>query len=79
MIGRGDFLRMGAGAAMGLGGASVHATNTTPPARIRRYVRLGRTELQIFDISFGSSSASDPALVRHALARGVNYFDTAES
>ncbi len=79
MIDRRDFLRMGAGAAMGLGGASAHPRSTTPPARIQRYVRLGRTELQISDISFGSSSSSDPALVRHALARGVNYFDTAES
>ena len=33
----------------------------------------------ISDISFGSASSSDPDLVRHALERGVNYFDTAES
>ena len=47
--------------------------------RIRRYVRLGRTDLKVSDISFGSASSSDPALVRHAFERGVNYFDSAES
>jgi len=40
---------------------------------------LGRTDLKVSDISFGSASSADPALVTHALARGVNYFDTAES
>jgi uncharacterized protein len=42
-------------------------------------VRLGKTDLKISDISFGSASSSDPALVRHAFDRGVNYFDSAES
>ena len=79
MIDRRDFLRLGAGAALGLGSASVHTEKAPRPPRIRRHVRLGRTELRISDISFGSSSSSDPALVRYALERGVNYFDTAES
>jgi len=49
------------------------------PPRIRRKVRLGRTGLEISDISFGGSSlAGDEALVRHALDRGITYFDTAE-
>lgn len=77
IIDRREFLRLGTGAALGLAG--VQAVADTPPPAIRRYVRLGRTELKISDISFGSSSSSDPALVRHALARGINYFDTAES
>ena len=47
--------------------------------RIRRYVTLARTGLQVSDISFGSSRLSDPDLVRYALDRGVNFFDTAES
>ena len=75
MVDRRDFLRIGTGAALGLG---VGGKARAAPA-IRRYVRLGRTELKMSDISFGSSSMSDPAVVRHALARGINYFDTAES
>jgi predicted aldo/keto reductase-like oxidoreductase len=46
---------------------------------IRERRRLGRTGLEIADIAYGSSRTSDPAVVRHALARGINYFDTAES
>lgn len=76
MVDRREFLRLGAGAALGL--AAVTARAQSDPG-IRRYVRLGRTELKMSDISFGSSSMSDPAVVRHALARGINYFDTAES
>ncbi len=46
--------------------------------RIRSLRRLGRTELQISDISYGSSRTSNPKVVRYVLSRGVNYFDTAE-
>lgn len=73
---RREFFRLGGGAALGM--AARIGVGAEPPA-IRRYVRLGRTELKISDISFGSASSSDPELVRHALARGINYFDTAES
>jgi predicted aldo/keto reductase-like oxidoreductase len=46
----------------------------------RRRVRLGQTGLELPDIGFGSSSLSgDDALVAHALARGITWFDTAES
>ncbi len=79
MVDRRNFLRMGAGAAIGLSGTAQRPATAARPARIRRYVRLGRTELTISDISFGSSSSADSALVRYALERGVNYFDTAES
>ncbi len=79
MVDRRDFLRMGAAAALGLGGAVPPAVNAASPPHIQRRVRLGRTDLHVSDISFGSSSSSDPNLVRHALGRGVNYFDTAES
>jgi predicted aldo/keto reductase-like oxidoreductase len=50
------------------------------PTRVRRRVPLGKTGLELPDIGFGSSSLSgDDALVAHALARGITYFDTAES
>lgn len=65
----------GAGIASGLGGG----VQAAEAPRIRRLVPLGRTGLEVSDISFGSSRLSDPALVRHAFERGVTYFDTAES
>ncbi len=76
MVDRRDFLRLGAGTALGLA-ASPALAQSDP--RIRSYKTLGRTGLKISDISFGSASMSDPVVVRHALARGINYFDTAES
>jgi hypothetical protein len=80
MVDRREFLCIGAGAALSLAGLEASAQPAPPAgAAIRRYARLGRTGLKISDISFGSSSSSDPALVRHALERGINYFDTAES
>jgi len=79
MTDRRRFLQLGAGAAAGLVGLDALAQSASRPPSIQRYVRLGRTGLKVSDISFGSASSSDPALVRHALDRGVNYFDTAES
>lgn len=78
MVDRRDFLRLSAGAALGLTGVA-RSEQDVPGGRVRRYVPLGRTGLKVSDISFGSSSSSDPALVRYALERGVNLFDTAES
>jgi hypothetical protein len=73
---RRDLLALGAGTLAGMPAAA----NPQPPAaapRVRRQVRLGRTGLMVSDISFGSASTTDPAVVRHAFERGVNYFDTA--
>jgi predicted aldo/keto reductase-like oxidoreductase len=78
MLDRRDFLKLGAGSALGLAAHPASAQQPSAPA-IRQYRTLGRTGLRISDISFGSASMSDPAVVRHALARGINYFDTAES
>jgi hypothetical protein len=47
---------------------------------IRHYKRLGSTDIEISDISFGGSRLHhDVALIQHAFDHGVNYFDTAES
>jgi hypothetical protein len=54
------------------------ATASSLPA-VQHYATLGRTGLSVSDISFGSSRTKDPLVVRHALERGINYFDTAES
>jgi hypothetical protein len=79
-IDRRTFLRGGA-AGLGMLALAPAAEAAAPePPQVRRRVRLGRTGLAIPDIGFGSSSLSgDESLVRHALARGITYFDTAES
>lgn len=45
-------------------------------SRVRSLRPLGRTGFAMSDISFGCANLSDPALVRTAIERGVNYFDT---
>lgn len=78
---RREFLGRSAAAGLGLGLAPFpgRAEESTDGPRVRRSVRLGRTGLQVPDIGFGSSRLSgDEGLVRHALERGVRYFDTAE-
>ena len=45
-------------------------------SHVRSYRRLGRTGFQMSDISFGTSALSDPNVVKRALERGINYFDT---
>ncbi|MFT7685929.1 MAG: putative aldo/keto reductase-like oxidoreductase [Candidatus Azotimanducaceae bacterium] len=56
------------------------ASSNTNQQQIK-YVRLGRTELKMSDISFGSSQlqTGQEYLVQHALEQGINYFDTADS
>ena len=76
---RRKFLGVGAGFTAGLAGLGPGAVRAAEAPPIRRYVTLGGTGLEVSDISFGSSRSSDPRLVRHAMARGVTYFDTAES
>lgn len=50
------------------------------PVKIQQYKSLGSTDMRISDISFGASQLrQEPELVSHALDRGINYFDTAES
>ena len=79
-IGRRDVLRLGAVSGV-IPIVSVAAGQEAPAAgEVGRYVRLGRTELEISDISFGSSRLrrGDEHLIHHALDRGINYFDTAD-
>ena len=79
-IGRRDVLRLGAVSSV-IPIASVAAVQESPPVgEVRRYVRLGRTELEISDVSFGSSRLrrGGERLIHHALDKGINYFDTAD-
>jgi predicted aldo/keto reductase-like oxidoreductase len=83
MLDRRELLRRGL--ALGLAPALLPLAGRAEPAvseppRVRRRVPLGKTGLELPDIGFGSSSLSgDDSLVQHALARGITYFDTAES
>jgi predicted aldo/keto reductase-like oxidoreductase len=78
---RREFLRRGAAAGLGLSLAPLArawAVPGTEAPRVRRKVKLGSTGLEIPDIGFGSSRlAGDEDLVRYALDRGIDYFDTA--
>lgn len=68
-------------ASIGLAQASSQKQDTAnSAAEVRSYRRLGRTDLKISDISFGSSRlrTGEEHLIHHALDRGVNYIDSAE-
>ena len=45
-------------------------------ARVRSYRPLGRTGMQMSDISFGCAGLDNADVVRRAIDRGINYFDT---
>ncbi len=76
---RRSFLKFSAAAA---GVASLPAASATAASikpRIQHYVPLGRTGIEVSDVSFGGSRLNDASLVSYAYDRGVTYFDTAES
>ena len=83
MNSRRRFLKTGAltAAAASAAARSAQRSARDAPNRVRRYVTLGRTGLRMADISFGASRlrSGEEHLVHHALDKGVNYFDTAES
>ncbi|MCY3885377.1 MAG: aldo/keto reductase [Gammaproteobacteria bacterium] len=74
------------GTAAGLTGSFLGQTSFASPEtfeipEVQKYNRLGRTDFEISDISFGSSGIrrGQENVVRHAIDRGINYLDTAES
>jgi predicted aldo/keto reductase-like oxidoreductase len=83
-VNRRSFLQIGAATGLASGMpiiATASDTTADKPVGVTNYVRLGRTEMKVSDVSFGSSRLRDGEehLVHHALDLGVNYFDTAES
>ena len=82
-LARRDFIRKGAFAGLGAGLLPFARAMNADAAqnRVRRYVTLGKTDIKMSDISFGSSrlGSDEEDLVLHALDSGINYFDTAES
>ena len=87
-VNRRSFLQLGAvtGLASGLSVGTTASVNlpgerSSSDPGVRQYVRLGRTEMKVSDISFGSFPLrhGEEHVVHHALDQGINYFDTAES
>lgn len=77
---RRHFLQWCATAALSLAPSRAEPCDTP---HVRRYTTLGRTGLKVSDIGFGSQyvPAKDTlvANIKHALDRGINYFDTSEA
>ena len=80
MSNRRNFLKAGV-----LATAAITAPTRQPFARnfkgeVKSYKRLGRTNLKVSDISFGTSRlrSGEENLIHHAIDRGINYFDSAE-
>ena len=80
---RREFLQWSAIAGASAGSLLGHAnaSESGDKSGIKAYRRLGRTGMEIADISFGSSRlrSGQEDVVRFALDQGINYFDTAES
>ncbi len=82
---RRTFIRTMAGGAVALGSslAGLAGGDRTAPARLEKsgmfYRRLGRTDLQVSEISLGGSPLPDPNLLRALVDRGVNYIDTSHN
>ncbi|MCE2406593.1 MAG: aldo/keto reductase [Pseudomonadales bacterium] len=80
---RREFLRWSA--ATGIAGTAAtvapgaYAADVALPFTVQSYHRLGRTELEISDISMGTSNlrTGQENLVHFALDKGINYFDSA--
>jgi predicted aldo/keto reductase-like oxidoreductase len=80
-VNRRSFLRLGAVTGLASGfSVNASATATSTETGVKKYVRLGRTGLEVSDISFGSFPLrhGEEHIVHHAMDRGINYFDTAE-
>lgn len=65
------------GAGAGIASCEAETGAKTARAEVRRYRRLGKTDLVMSDISFGAGRLPSASLVLRAIDRGVNYFDTA--
>jgi predicted aldo/keto reductase-like oxidoreductase len=66
-------------------GSQAYLASKVPPAdprpewadaRVRAYRPLGSTGFEISDVSFGSAELDNVEIVRNAVGRGINYFDT---
>ena len=59
--------------------APTHAEHADPAwqgSQVKHYRALGKTGMDMSDISFGGANIGDPDVVARAVERGINYFDT---
>lgn len=75
--GVGDVVRAALAAGLDGPGTAQKPPAAADPARIRSHRPLGKTGLELSDISMGA--AVDIAVIQYAFDRGINYFDTADS
>jgi predicted aldo/keto reductase-like oxidoreductase len=82
---RRTFIRTLAGSAVALGSSltGLGGKGRSAQARLEKdgmfYRRLGRTDLQVSEISLGGSPLPDPNLLRALVDRGINYIDTSHN
>ncbi len=62
-----------------LGVGSLNLSNSNANDKFLNNIRLGKTDIIMPEIGYGSSSTSDEDIVKYAFNRGIRYFDTAES
>jgi len=53
-----------------------HIDHAWQGSQVQRYRALGKTGIEMSDISFGGGGIGNPDVVARAVERGVNYFDT---
>ena len=57
--------------------SSAEAAGGSSRPAIKRYTKLGKTNIRMSDISFGAGRLPSASMVLRAIDRGINYFDTA--
>ena len=74
MTNRRDFLKTGMIAAAAVAAPHPQSIANSFNGEVKSYKRLGRTNLKISDISFGTSRlrSGEEYLIHHALDRGIN-------
>jgi predicted aldo/keto reductase-like oxidoreductase len=76
---RRDFLKTTALATAGIAGSSIRleSDESKDVLKVKKYRKLGKTGIEISDISFGTGRLASASMIVRAVDRGINYFDTA--
>jgi predicted aldo/keto reductase-like oxidoreductase len=74
---RRDFIRTTALATAGIAGHPLQAESNQDKPAVQKYRKLGKTGIEMSDISFGTGKLPSASMILRAIDRGINYFDTA--